>query len=378
MNINRAAQNWETPTQYVGKLPTTGKGVGIVVMDEGFDLTHPDLKDRVVGVATNNGDRFDSDPMGHGTHTLGIVGADGASSDGEVHGVAPEANLFAMKVKLAQGKELADSVASIERGINWAVQNKEKLNIRVINCSFVLPTLEQVDPKTNAIIPIDPLAYSLKLAHDAGISVVAGVGNFADKAPITTPSGNPGVIAVGALDTNGTPEDPSDDKVADFSSRGVSIYGESKPDILAPGTSVMSTNALHSQAEHQNELLAQLESDDEAKSKAAAARLLPKKFQNLPMPIQQRVLRKLYEVRPTLGENMGSPAYIAYSGSSEAAPVVAGVVAHMYQANPKLTPDQVKEILSQTARPVKGDPAAVGAGALNAEAAIKAAAEYAG
>ena len=373
MNINRTPQTWESPTQYVGKLPTTGKGVGIVVMDEGFDLSHPDLKNRVTGVATSPEDRFDSDPLGHGTHTLGIVGANGASSNGQIQGLAPEANLYAMKVKLAQGEGLADSVASIERGINWAVQNKDKLNIRVINCSFVLPTLEQVDPKTNAIIPIDPLAYSLNLAREAGISVVAGVGNFADKAPITTPSGNPGVIAVGALDTGGTPEDKSDDKVADFSSRGVSIHGEAKPDILAPGVSVMSVNAAGSEAERQNALLALLESEDEAQQKAAAARLLPKKFQNLPMPVQQRVLRKLYEVRPTLQENAGSPAYIAHSGSSQAAPVVSSVLAHMYEANPNLTPDKAEEILSRTATPVGGDPAAVGAGAVNAQEAVKAA-----
>ena len=62
---------WESPTQYVGKLPTSGKGVGVVVMDEGFDLSHPDLKGNVVGVATNQGDTFESDPLGHGTHTLG-------------------------------------------------------------------------------------------------------------------------------------------------------------------------------------------------------------------------------------------------------------------------------------------------------------------
>ena len=43
----------------------------MVVMDEGFDLSHPDLKGNVVGVATSQGDTFESDPLGHGTHTLG-------------------------------------------------------------------------------------------------------------------------------------------------------------------------------------------------------------------------------------------------------------------------------------------------------------------
>ncbi|MFA5508109.1 MAG: S8 family serine peptidase [Vulcanimicrobiota bacterium] len=372
MNIG-SRNPWESPTQYVGRLPTTGKGVGVVVMDEGFDLSHPDLKGNVVGVATTQGDVFDGDPLGHGTHTLGIVAGNGGSSNGAVRGIAPEATLFAMKVKLAQGEGLAESIDSINRGMHWVVANKEKYNIRVVNCSFVLPTLEQTDPKTGAIIPIDPLAYALNLAREAGISVVAGVGNFADKSPIATPAGNPDVIAVGALDTNQTPEDPSDDKVADFSSRGLSIHGTPKPDILAPGVSIMSTNSTNSQSQLQNALLSRLPGADEEEAGSIARQLLPERFHNLPAPVQKRLLNKLYEVKPVMGENGSSPAYITQSGSSESAPIVAGVVAHMYEANPRLTPSQVKEILSRTARPVEGDPVAVGAGALNAQAAVAAA-----
>ena len=368
---------WESPTQYVGKLPTSGKGVGVVVMDEGFDLSHPDLKGNVVGVATSQGDTFESDPLGHGTHTLGVVGSTGNSSQGAIRGVAPNATLFAMKVKLAQGEGLADSIDSINRGMNWVVQNKDKFNIKVVNCSFVLPTLEQTDSKTGAIIPVDPLSYAINLAREAGITVVAGVGNFADKSPIATPAGNPDVIAVGALDTNGTPEDPTDDKVADFSSRGVSIHGAPKPDILAPGVSIMSANASNSQSEMQNALLQKLPQASEEEAQAIARQLLPARFQKLPAPVQKRLLNKLYEVKPTVGENSGSPAYISQSGSSEAAPIVTGVIAHMYEANPNLTPQQVKEILSTTARPVEGDVLAVGAGALDARAAVEAAAKLA-
>lgn len=368
---------WESPTQYIGQLPTSGKGVGVVVMDEGFDLSHPDLKGNVVGVATNQGDTFESDPLGHGTHTLGVVGSTGNSSQGALRGVAPNATLFAMKVKLAQGEGLADSIDSINRGMNWVVQNKDKFNIKVVNCSFVLPTLEQTDPKTGAIIPVDPLSYAINLAREAGITVVAGVGNFADKSPIATPAGNPDVIAVGALDTNRTPEDPTDDKVADFSSRGVSIHGAPKPDILAPGVSIMSANASNSQSEMQNALLQKLPQASEEEAQAIARQLLPARFQKLPAPVQKRLLNKLYEVKPTVGENSGSPAYISQSGSSEAAPIVTGVIAHMYEANPNLTPQQVKEILSTTARPVEGDVLAVGAGALDARAAVEAAAKLA-
>ena len=54
---------WESPTQYIGQLPTSGKGVGVVVMDEGFDLSHPDLKGNVVGVATSQGDTLNPIPL---------------------------------------------------------------------------------------------------------------------------------------------------------------------------------------------------------------------------------------------------------------------------------------------------------------------------
>lgn len=385
MNIsaNRSQARWESPTDYIGPLSTTGKGVGVVVMDEGFDLTHPDLKGRVVGVATVQGDRFDSDPLGHGTHTLGVVGASGESSEGRIRGVAPEAKLFAMKVKLAQGEGLADSIDSINRGMHWIVQNKDEHNIKVVNCSFVLPTLQSQDSKTGALTLIDPLAYALDLAQKAGITVVAGVGNFADKVPIATPAGNPSVIAVGALDTSGTPQDLQDDKVAKFSSRGASIHGQNKPDILAPGVDIMSTLARGSESELQNKLnapLAQKIQDGPVSELQTMARDLVEKGSLTPLALKmsdavlRKVLSKFHEVKATEGSQGESPAYIAQKGTSESAPIVTGVIAHMYEVNPELTPEQVKEILFSTARPVPGEPEATGRGALNAQAAIEAAA----
>lgn len=381
-------QAWETPRDFVGKLPTTGKGVGVVVMDEGFDLTHPDLSGRVIGVKTSSQDRFDSDPLGHGTHTLGIIGASGASSGGLVRGLAPDAKLIAMKVHLAQGEGLPDSIASIERGIQWAVANKEAQNIKVINCSFVLPTLQVPDPANpGAFLPSDPLAYALALAREAGILVVAGAGNFSDKAPISTPAGDPSVIAVGALDTSGTPADPSDDTVAKFSSRGVSIHGVAKPDLLAPGVGIMAPSAANSQSELQNARNAPIAAaiangPFEEVSKLAQGLAdkgkLPVAALKLAEPSLRKILAKLFATEPTLGEANGHPAYIAHDGTSEAAPIVTGVIANLFEANPNLTPDQVKEILYTTARPVAGDAAAVGRGAIDAQAAIQKALELAG
>ncbi len=381
MNVPTASPRfWESPTDYIGKLPTTGKGVGVVVMDQGFDINHPDLKGRVDEVAFSPEDRFDSDPVGHGTLVLGIVGGNGNASNGEIKGVAPDAKMFAMKVDLDQKSGWEKSSASVTAGLNWAVENRDKHNIRVVNCSFILPMVETLDPETRQPNGLyDPIGDALRKAHEAGITVVAGAGNFADQMPIMTPAGNPTVIAVGALDTNGTPEDLSDDTVAHFSSRGKSASGENKPDILAPGVNILSTNAPNSSFEQLNVkntkfALAALRGPVETVQKLAAAQVkrgwLPESVMGLPeAELRQQVLR-CYEVKGTVGEIDGHVAYIAQNGTSEAAPIISGVVAAMYEANPTLTPDQVKEILFGTARSVPGDPVATGHGAVNAQEAV--------
>lgn len=381
MNLTAATRkHWESPTDYVGRLQTTGKGVGVVVMDQGFDTSHPDLKGRVDEVAFSPEDRFDSDPVGHGTLVLGIVGGNGKASNGEIRGVAPDAKMFAMKVDLDENTGWEKSSAAVTAGLNWAVENRDKHNIRVVNCSFVLPMVETLDPVTRQPNGLyDPIGEALRKAHDAGISVIAGAGNFADQMPIMTPAGNPTVIAVGALDTNGTPEDLSDDTVAHFSSRGKSATGENKPDILAPGVNILSASAPNSTFEQLNAkntkfAIAALRGQVETVQKLAAAQVkrgwLPESVMGLPeAEMRQQVLR-CYEVKATVGEVDGHPAYIAQNGTSEAAPIISGVVAAMYEANPTLTPDQVKEILFDTARPVAGDPIATGHGAVNAGEAV--------
>lgn len=381
MRISKPAKRlWESPTDYVGKLPTTGKGVGVVVMDEGFDTTHPDLSSSIKAtVATAAGDRFDSDPVGHGTVVAGVIGADGTSSNGEITGVAPDADLIAIKVQLSE-TDGGKAAASVAAGIDWAVKNKDEFNIKVINCSFVLPLALDVDEATQTVrARFDPLGYALNEAKKAGILVVAGAGNFGDEMDIATPAGNSSVIAVGALDTMGTPEDKSDDQVWSQSSRGKSLEGEAKPDLLAPGVRIMSTNATNSQFEQQNNqnlkfAKAALQGSGQLVNKLALhnikkGKLSPSALQLSDQELRHQVVR-CYDVKPSEGDLNGHPAYIAHDGTSEAAPIVTGTIAAMYEANPNLTPDEVKEILYSTTTPVQGDAMAVGRGALDAQEAV--------
>lgn len=381
MNVSSSHKRfWESPRDYIGELPTTGKGVGVMVLDQGFDTSHPDLKGRVIEVATSPQDVFDSDPVGHGTLVLGIVGADGSSSNGEIKGVAPDATLIAARVNVNEKTDWKTSSASVATAIDWAVKNKDEFNIKVINCSFVHPMVERLDPATRQVAGLfDPLGYSLQMAFDAGITVVAGVGNFGDKQPIMTPAGNPNVIAVGALDTNGTPEDTSDDTVAHFSSRGLSSEGKPKPDILAPGVNIMSTNASGSSFEQRNTLNTKfatvalrgpMKSVKIIAQKQIQKGWLPASVMGLPdQELRHEVLR-CYEVKGSRTNEEGVVTHLAQDGSSEASPIVAGVVANMLEANPSLTPDEVREILYSTTRPVEGDPLATGRGAIDAQRAV--------
>jgi serine protease AprX len=377
-----ARKNWAfSGRELVGHLPTTGKGVGVVVLDQGFDTSHPDLKNRVAAeVGAGPEDVFNQDAVGHGTHVLGIVGGDGSSSEGKIRGVAPEARLIPMKMNLdekAGWQELSNSFA---RSVYWAVQNKDEFNIRVINCSFLLPMVELTDPATGRANLVDPLSLAIQMATKAGITVVAGVGNFGDQMQIMTPAGNPDVISVGALDINGTPSDHSDDKVADFSSRGRSASGEIKPDLVAPGVHIMSTNAPGCQLEQGNinqlkrAMLASqgpLSAVQQLAQKQVANGRLPAEALHLPENELRARLRDSIEVQAFAGTGGEHPYYLAQNGSSMASPLVAGIVANMIEANPDLSPAQIKKILLDTAEPVLFSSAeAQGHGAVQAQKAV--------
>lgn len=366
---------------FAGNLPTTGKGVGVVVLDQGFDTSHPDVKNRVAAeVGAGPEDLFNKDEVGHGTHVLGIVGGDGSASAGKIRGVAPEARLIPMKLNLDQKASWQDLSQGFARSVYWAVQNKEEFNIRVINCSFLLPMVELTDAATGVATLVDPLTHAIQMATKAGITVVAGVGNFADQMQIMTPAGNPEVISVGALDVNGTLNDTSDDRVADFSSRGRALNGEIKPDVVAPGVHVLSANAPGSQLEQTNVSLlkrAMLASKGPlnvvqalAQKQIANNRLSPTAL-GLPESELRAALKDSLAVQAFDGMGGEHPLYIAQDGSSMASPWVAGVVANMIEANPALTPGQIKQILQDTAQPVPLSPAdAQGHGAVQAHKAV--------
>ncbi len=288
-----------------------GTGVGIAILDTGVTEV-ADLAGRIVGAADFAGDGDHLDHYGHGTFIAGVAAGNGAASFGEHAGVAPGAHVIPVKIT---GLDGSSDVTHVLAGIQYAVSFADQYDIGVINLSL------GTDSSQSWLV--DPLNYAVEKAWDAGIVVVASGANLGpDSQTITKPADDPLVIAVGSTDSNGT-IDRSDDTVPDFSSRGPTRdSGRAKPDLVAPGVSIVGLRA-------------------------------PGSWADLNAP-EARV----------------GTDYFRGSGTSFSTAVVSGAVALLRQAHPSWTPDQIKGALLGTAAagPV-GNPNVDGHGAIDVAAA---------
>jgi len=311
-----------------------GSGVGVAVIDSGVTAWHDDLADpatsteRVAGfVDFVNGALAPYDDYGHGTHVAGIIAGNGFDSGGARSGIAPAARLVVLKALDATGRgRISDVIAALD----YAVNNRNAFNIRVINLSVAAGVSESYND--------DPLTLAAERAVSAGIVVVAAAGNAGRDAQgrtryggVGAPGNAPWVLTVGASSHMGT-VDRADDTIAAFSSRGPSaIDHAAKPDVVAPGVGIES-----------------LSDPNSALYTSDSAYLLSGTVSTPSLP------------------------YLSLTGTSMAAPVVAGTVALMLQANPALTPNAVKAILQYAAQPHAGyDALTGGAGFLDAKGAVE-------
>ncbi|WP_173916968.1 S8 family peptidase [Halobacillus sp. Marseille-Q1614] len=275
------------------KTNLTGRGVNIAVIDTGI-YPHQDLEERIIDFADFVNDRTDPyDDNGHGTHCAGDAASSGFASDGKYRGPAPEANLIGVKVLNKMG---AGSLVSMMEGLDWCIQYNEDPNntSKIDIISMSLGTTAGSYTSEND----DPMVQYVELAWESGIVVVVAAGNEGpDAQTIASPGISDRVITVGALDDRNTPDTRDDDDVAGFSSRGPTLYGVAKPDILAPGVNIISLRSPNSYLDK---------------------------------------LQKSSRV---------DTHYLTLSGTSMATPIIAGIVALMLEANPELTPDEVKQAL---------------------------------
>jgi serine protease AprX len=321
----------------------TGRGIGVAVIDSGITSYHDDLFRSTSGYSSRRVVHFkdftrdvspnlwfndlQSDEYGHGTHVAGIIAGSGFDSQGRRMGVAPGAKLLGLKVLDGEGNGYVSDVIA---AIDYAISVRSTYNVRVINLSVASGVFESYWN--------DPLTLAAKRATEAGIIVVAAAGNLGldhngrpQWGGVTSPGNAPWVLTVGASSHQGTVR-RSDDIVANFSSHGPTwLDFAAKPDIVAPGVGIESL----------------------ADPRSALYGLLQPYLLNGVIPV-------------------GYKPYLSLSGTSMATPVVAGTVALMLEANPKLTPNAVKAILQYTAESRSGQNVlAQGAGFLNAKGAVR-------
>jgi serine protease AprX len=311
-----------------------GDGVTIGFLDTGLDQlqgTSSDLglstdlygRDKFWGTydaINNNLSDYSNEESGHGTHVASIAGNADYDVFGNVYGVAPNAALVGIKAFDAEGKA---TYADVIRGIDWALQVKDQINLKVLNMSFSGPA--------RSYYWEDPLNQAVMKAWQAGIVVVASAGNTGPE-PMTigVPGNVPYIITVGAMTDNYTESYSLDDKLATFSSAGPTVEGFVKPEIVAPGGHLSGLMAYDSQI------------------------------------VQQHP------------EFHDGGRYFEMSGTSQAAGVVSGVAALILSQDPSLTPDEVKCRLMDSAHAAFNDQGELaysvfqqGSGVVNAKSALE-------
>ncbi|MUK88255.1 S8 family serine peptidase [Ornithinibacillus sp. L9] len=290
----------------------TGEDVTIAVIDTGIH-PHEDLEGRIKGFRDFVNNRTEPyDDNGHGTHCAGDAAGDGSMSDGRYAGPAPKADVVGIKVLDRMGSGSLDTVME---GVQWAIDNKDTLGINVLSMSLGSPANPAYPDEDD-----DPMVQIVEAAWEEGIVVCVAAGNEGpNRSTIASPGISDKVITVGAMDDQDT-VNREDDEIASFSSRGPTIHGETKPDVVAPGVNIISLRAPGS------------------------------------------YLDKVQKSARVEGN------YMVLSGTSMATPICAGVVALILENNRDLTPEQVKSMLMERADNWgNGDPNVYGAGYIHAE-----------
>jgi serine protease AprX len=283
----------------------TGRGIGVALVDTGVAETE-DLAGSVVASADLTPEQNFVDTYGHGTFMAGLIAGDGTSSNGRYVGIAPGAHLLSVKVAGADG---GTNLGKVLYALQLVAHSRVRFNTRVM--LLALSSTETIAPEE------DPLTVALEALWAYGVFVVVPAGNSGPgPRTITSPGIDPVLMTVGAVDDHGTAT-TSDDTVPDWTAQGPTAFGAAKPDVAAPGRSLISLRAPGSTVDREH----------------ASARV--------------------------------SDAYFKGTGTSMSAAVTAGAAALVLEANRGVTPNAMKSLLTSQARPIAGETSRVGAGVLN-------------
>lgn len=312
--IKRISLHIATPsigsTAVQQKKGLTGKGINIGILDTGV-YPHPDLTrptNRIIAFKDLiNHRKQPYDDNGHGTHIAGDAAGNGWMSKGKYKGPAPKAGIVGVKVLDKNGNGYDSTII---KGIECCIANRKRLNLRILSMSL--------GGTVNHPCVDDPLCQAVEKAVQAGLIVVIAAGNNGPRrSTIESPGISPSAITVGAVDDRRTLLQ-ADDRVTWYSSRGPAPGGRKKPDLVAPGETIISLRSPQS---------------------------------------------KLDRELPYLRINKD---YFILSGTSISTPIVSGVIAQLLQKRPSLTPKQVKAILKKNIFSLNLNPNTAGSGEINA------------
>ena len=286
-----------------------GAPVTAAVLDSGVSL-HPDLEGAVIafrdftGYADRNKpekrDMAPYDQYGHGTHVCGILGGNGKISGGRFGGIFPGMKLVVGKVLDERGE---GSMEEMQEGLEWILSIRKQYEIRLLNISVGISNLREVEKQKRLLEVLGQFSKQ-------GILVICAAGNGGPGENSLSALGEArGAVSVGCHDGAFFRNDPG--RCAVFSGRGSKGSGIRKPDVVAPGTGIMSCSGLYRRG----------------------------------MPVRA--------------------AYQKRSGTSMAAAIVTGCLARTLQQNPDLTPEELKCILISTAADLGEDPSLQGYGMVN-------------
>ncbi|MBI4470782.1 MAG: S8 family serine peptidase [Acidobacteria bacterium] len=346
-----------TPLRLRSEPAYTGRGVTIAFLDSGFypppDLVTP--ANRIKGyhnvlrpAAGADALRRELEEVSvdswHGMMTSVVAAGNGALSDGAYRGIASEAELVLVKV----GSQSRIEHDRIREGIEWVIAHREKFDIRILNISC--------GGDENVSYLTDGLSRAAEDAVRAGLVVVAAAGNrgWEPDHPVVPPANCPAVITVGGLD---------DENRLDWSGRqmyrssyGPTIDGLQKPEVIAPAIWLAGPILPGTSVADQARLLMALD--------RAGDRQLPMLLErgkgadpNLDQMMDSPPEEIRAAVQMLIAEHkVISADYKHVDGTSFAAPITSSIVAQMIEANPALTPSEVKRGLLLTAQRLRRVP----------------------
>lgn len=346
----------------------TGRGVVMAFLDSGFyphsDLTRPSNRILAHIDATTREPverphfRRPAVTSWHGMMTSCVAAGNGFLSNYRYRGIASDAQLVLVKTGNRRGRRIREE--AIARALEWVILNRHRYNIRVVNLS-----VGGDNPCTGDWTRLDELVEE---AVARGIVVVCAAGNSGSE-QIAPPASAPSAITVGGVDDRNSLERERCRLYPSSYGRGVGMVP--KPELIAPAMWIAAPMLPHTWVYNEGQYLWKLAHASDAeleqllKTRTAENRF---KKETLALPLDE--IRRVIRAR-MIEQKYIHAHYQHVDGTSMAAPIVSAVVAQMLEANPALTPAQVRQILMDTAEPLAHLPRAPqGRGVLQAARAV--------